>query len=365
MPASPRPTPPAAGGMPDLLKDRVVAAVGDLYDVEAEIGRGGSAVVYRATDVRLRRQVALKVLPPELAYREDVRSRFLREAQTAAQLSHPNIVPIYAVDEREGLVYFVMCLVDGESVAGRLRREPRPPLDYVRRVLRETADALAFAHGRGVVHRDIKPDNILIDRDSGRAMVTDFGIARAIEGADSRLTATGIAVGTPAYMSPEQALGERDVDARSDIYSLGVVGYLMLAGELPFRATNTPAMLMKHIGEPLPPLGARRPDLPPAVRDAIERALAKKPEDRWASATEFRDALAEVPRRAVVAAAAPAPRPAAPAGAGDPFAQPPLPPLPSFPRPGGGSSDSREVWRAQQRLWREQVRAQRDRKSVV
>ncbi|HEU4631401.1 MAG TPA: protein kinase [Gemmatimonadaceae bacterium] len=348
--------------MSDRLKDRVVAAVGDLYDVEAEIGRGGSAVVYRAVDVRLRRRVALKVLPPELAFRDEVRSRFLREAQTAAQLGHPNIVPIYTVDEREGLVYFVMGLVEGESVAGLLRREPRPPLALVRRVLQETADALAFAHARGVVHRDIKPDNILLDRESGRAMVTDFGIARALEG-EARLTVTGVAVGTPAYMSPEQALGEREVDARSDIYSLGVVGYLMVAGELPFRATNTPAMLMKHISELPPPLLTKRPDLPAPLRETIERALRKKPEERWPSAAAMRDALrgeaGALPARVPDVVPAPVPPAAGHAAErlGDPF--PALPPLPPFPRPNGGPN-SREVWRQQQRLWREQVRRQRE-----
>jgi serine/threonine protein kinase len=193
--------------VPDLLLDRLVAAVGAQYLVDAEIGRGGMAVVYRATDVRLNRRVAIKLLPPELAFNPDVRERFLREAQTSAQLTHPHIVPIYTVDEREGMVYFVMALVDGESLAQRLAREPQLPIADARRILADVADALGYAHGRGVVHRDVKPDNIMIDRVTGRAVVTDFGIARAAAG-DSRLTVTGVAVGTPAYMSPEQALGE-------------------------------------------------------------------------------------------------------------------------------------------------------------
>ncbi|MCX5761904.1 MAG: serine/threonine-protein kinase, partial [Gemmatimonadetes bacterium] len=187
--------------MTDELRERVVAAVGSLYQVDGEIGRGGMAVVYRAMDTRLRRKVALKVLPPELAFRDEVKRRFLREAQMAAQLSHPHIVPIYAVDESAGIVYFAMGLVEGDPLAKLLFHEPRPPIATVRRVLREVADALNFAHSRGVVHRDIKPDNILIETATGRAVVTDFGIARAAE-ADGRLTATGIAVGTPAYMSP-------------------------------------------------------------------------------------------------------------------------------------------------------------------
>ena len=171
----------------DALRDRVERAVGALFSVEEEIGRGGMAVVYRARDVRLRRKVALKVLPPELAFRDDVKSRFLREAQMSAQLSHPNIVPIYAVDELDGIVFFAMGLVEGETLAQQLAHSPRPDVETVRRVLREVADALGYAHANHVVHRDVKPDNILIEAATGRALVSDFGIARAAEG-DSRLT---------------------------------------------------------------------------------------------------------------------------------------------------------------------------------
>ena len=275
-----------------VLRERVEKAVGTLFTIEAEIGRGGMAVVYRAVDVRLRRKVALKVLPPELAFREDVKSRFLREAQMAAQLSHPNIVPIFAVDEHEGIVYFAMGLVDGETLAQQLARDPHPDLVTVRRVLREVADALAYAHSHGLVHRDVKPDNILIERATGQARVSDFGIARAAEG-DGRLTVTGIAVGTPAYMSPEQAMGEREIDGRADLYALGVVGYQMLAGSLPFRAGNTPAMLMKHISEHPRPLHEVRPDLPANLVHAIERAMAKGKGDRWPDAMAFREALGD------------------------------------------------------------------------
>jgi serine/threonine protein kinase len=275
----------------DNLLDRVVVAIGTQYLVDGEIGRGGSAVVFRATDLKLGRQVAIKVLPPELAYNENVRTRFVREAQMAAQLSHPNIVPIYSVDEKDGIVYFVMSLVVGQSVASHLTTEGRWPTDRAERVLREVADALAYAHSRGVVHRDVKPDNILIERDTGRALVSDFGIARASEG-ETRLTLTGVAVGTPAYMSPEQALGEREVDGRSDVYSLGVVGYHMLVGEQPFKASSAAAMLVKHVSEQPPRVHSRRPDVPAYLATAIDRAMAKRPEERWSSASEFRDALA-------------------------------------------------------------------------
>jgi serine/threonine-protein kinase len=250
--------------------------------------------------------VAVKVLPPELAYRDDVKQRFLREAQTAAQLSHPNIVPIYAVEERGGLVCFIMALVDGESLAARISRDRRLPIDAVCHILGGVAEALAYAHEHGIVHRDIKPDNILIDRATGRPMVTDFGIARAAEG-DARLTVTGIAVGTPAYMSPEQAMGEREIDGRSDIYSLAIVGYQMLSGELPFHAANTPAMLMKHISDTARPLRDYRGDAPPALLSALEIAMAKKPADRFATALEFRDALTRAP--GVVVPAVPVARP--------------------------------------------------------
>lgn len=278
-----------------LLRDRVTAAIGDQYLVGREVGRGGMAVVYAAEDVRLQRKVALKVLPPDLAFRPDVRERFVREAQTAARLNHPHIVPIYAVHEVQGLVCFAMALVEGESLASVILRDPRPSFAFVASMLEQMADALAYAHACGVVHRDIKPDNVLLDRESGRAMVTDFGIARAAE-SGSRLTQTGIAVGTPAFMSPEQAMGDREVDGRSDLYSVGVIGYLMLAGTLPFEASATPAMLLKHVGEAPPPLSARRPDAPRVLVEIVERCLAKKPAERWESALHLRDLLRRAQR---------------------------------------------------------------------
>jgi serine/threonine-protein kinase len=235
----------------------------------------------------------VKLLPPELAFRGEIRSRFLKEAETAAQLSHPNIVPIYSVDEREGLVYFVMAFVDGENLAARLHANGRLDFTETRRILKEVAEALAYAHERGVVHRDIKPDNILLCADDdGRVMVTDFGIARAVsEGADSRLTATGMAIGTPAYMSPEQSMGERDIDGRSDLYALGVVGYQMLSGELPFNASSTPALLVKQISERPTPVDVHRPDAPPDLARAVMLLLEKDPSNRFPTADALVAAL--------------------------------------------------------------------------
>ncbi len=262
------------------------------YELDREIGRGGMGIVYLARDRRLKRQVAIKILPPELAFRGEIRTRFLREAETAAQLSHPNIVPIYSVDEREGLVFFVMAFVDGENLAVRLYRDGALSFEDTRRCLLEVARALAFAHERGVVHRDIKPDNILINREDGRVMVTDFGIARAVsDGADARLTATGMAIGTPAYMSPEQSMGEREVDGRTDLYSLGVVGYQMLTGELPFNASSTPALLVKHISETPTPVHQRCPGVPPDLGRAVMMMLEKDPTNRFPSAAALATAL--------------------------------------------------------------------------
>ena len=276
--------------MTEPLDDRVVAAIGHQYALEGEIGRGGMSVVYRAMDRRLNRPVAVKVLPPELAFDPAIRARFTREAQTSAHLSHAHIVPIYDVGESDGIAYFVMALVTGGSLATLIEREPRQPVGEVRRLLCEVADALAYAHLRGVIHRDVKPDNVLLDADNGRVLVTDFGIARAVE-SGTRLTVTGMAIGTPTYMSPEQAMGEREVDGRSDIYSLGVVGYQLLTGRVPFSAGNSMALLLKHVSERPQPIAELRPDVPPGVREAIERALAKSPEDRWSTAAAFREAL--------------------------------------------------------------------------
>jgi hypothetical protein len=274
------------------LATRLAGALGDAYTIECEVGRGGMGVVYRARDERLQRRVAIKVLPPELAFQSDIRERFTREAQTAAKLSHPHIVPIHTVGEGHGLVYFVMGYVDGESVASRIRRRGKLPLEEVRRIMGESADALGAAHALSIIHRDIKPDNILLEGSRGRVMVTDFGIAKALSGSSgATLTGAGVAIGTPAFMSPEQAAGEREIDGRSDLYSLGIVSYQMLTGELPFNAPTVAGILMKQITEPAPDVRARRPDVPEDLALAVSRCLEKDPENRWPTADALRRAL--------------------------------------------------------------------------
>ena len=316
------PDSPDASDQDAELRAHVQRALAATYEVDQEIGRGGMGIVYRAKDKRLKRFVAIKLLPPELSFRRDVRSRFLREAETAAQLSHPNIVPIYSVDEVENLVFFVMACVDGDNLGTRLSKRGPMPVADVRRVLTEVGDALAYAHQRGVIHRDIKPDNILMDGIDGRALVTDFGIARAAngDGDAARLTATGIAIGTPAYMSPEQASGDRDVDGRSDLYSLGILGYQMLVGEPPFVGTTTPVLLVKHLAEAPIPVDQRRADIPSDLVQIVMRLLQKSPDHRFQSANELVQALksGNVP-------AAPAGTPAAQTGGRMSWSPPPLP----------------------------------------
>lgn len=250
--------------------------------------------VYRATDRRLRREVAIKVLPPELGYSEDLRARFVREAQMAAQLSHPNIVPIYDVGDRDDLVWFIMALVEGESVRAKVGREGQQPITVVRRVLQEVAQALAYAHAKGVIHRDIKPDNILIDRGSGRAMVTDFGIAKALEGPDTALTHSGEIVGTARYMAPEQALGEGPVDARADMFALGLVGYFMLTGQHAIKGLTLPAVIAEHVRGTAVDLRSAGRTLPAQLVAPLERCLAPRPEQRFGRMEEFVEALRDL-----------------------------------------------------------------------
>jgi serine/threonine protein kinase len=279
---------PNQHSLPVLLKE----ALGDAYSLEGEIGRGGMGVVYRARDERLQRRVAIKVLPPELAFSSEIRARFTREAQTAARLSHPHIVPIHDVGEGQGIVYFVMGLIEGESLAARIRRRGRVPAEETRRIIRETADALSAAHAVSVIHRDIKPDNILLEGTRGRVVVTDFGIAKALSATSgATLTSAGMAIGTPSYMSPEQAAGEREIDGRSDLYSVGIVAYQMLAGELPFNAPTVAGILMKQITETAPLLHEKYPDVPEDLSLAVARCLEKDPENRWPSADALRRSL--------------------------------------------------------------------------
>jgi len=265
------------------------AAVAGEYSLQRELGRGGMGVVYLARDVRLDRDVAIKVLPTHLAHTAAARERFIREARTAAGLSHPNIVPIHRVGEAGGFVFFVMSFVEGETLGERLRtRGPLPPADATR-VLREVAWALAYAHGRGIVHRDVKPDNILLEAGTGRALVTDFGIAHGGKDPGSD-TDPGKITGTAHFMSPEQA-ASGPVDGRSDIYSLGVVGYLALSGRLPFESANLPALLVRQATEAPPSVMRVAPGLPSALAQAIDRCLVRDPAGRFDDAEALAEAL--------------------------------------------------------------------------
>jgi hypothetical protein len=261
------------------------------YDVDSELGRGGMSIVYRARDLKHDRAVAIKVLHPELSSTL-ARERFHQEIALAAKLQHPNIVPVYDSGETGGLVFYVMPEVDGESLRERLAREPQLPLDEAVRIVEDVVEGLSHAHEQGIIHRDVKPGNILLT--GGRAVVVDFGIARAASIAGgSKLTTSGIVLGTPAYMSPEQAVGERDIDRRTDVYSLGCVLYEMLAGEPPFTGPNAQAVIARQVQAPAPSLALVRPDLPIGVFDTVDRALAKARVDRFGTAEELRRALNE------------------------------------------------------------------------
>jgi Tol biopolymer transport system component/tRNA A-37 threonylcarbamoyl transferase component Bud32 len=267
----------------------LTAALSDRYRIERELGRGGMATVYLAEDIRHARKVAVKVLHPDLAAALGV-ERFLAEIKTTANLQHPHILSLHDSGEADGFLFYVMPFVDGESLGDPQSREKQLPLEDALRIAREVADALGYAHSHGVIHRDIKPENILLQ--GGHALVADFGIALAVQSAGGqRMTQTGLSLGTPQYMSPEQAMGERAIDARSDIYALGAVTYEMLAGDPPFTGSTVQAIVAKVLTEKPPSLTAVRDTVTPAMEHAVLRALSKLPADRWPTANAFADAL--------------------------------------------------------------------------
>jgi serine/threonine protein kinase len=272
----------------DGLMQRLQRLVEGKYRVERMVGKGGMGAVFLAHDLTLEREVAIKVLPPDISMDEHIVKRFQQEAKTAAKLDHTNIIPIYRVESEGGLNYFVMKYIAGTSLEEVLDQKQPLTIDYIQRVLWEAACALGHAHQRGVVHRDVKPANIMFDHD-GRVMLTDFGISKALQAA-SGFTGTGMIIGTPHYMAPEQAKGGT-VDGRADEYSLGVVGYRMITGELPYTGDSVHTILYKHIFEEVPSAGAKRSDAPQFLTAAISRSLSKEPDQRFATMEEFATAV--------------------------------------------------------------------------
>ena len=279
------------------------AALADRYRIERELGRGGMATVYLAHDLRHDRPVALKLLRPELAASLGP-ERFLQEIRIAARLRHPHILPVHDSGEADGRLWYTMPYVEGESLRQRIARGGQLPLDEAVRIGTQVLSALGYAHAHGVIHRDIKPENILLEGD--QAVVADFGVARAISAAgDERLTETGLALGTPAYMSPEQASATRELDGRSDLYALGCVLYEMIAGQPPFLGATAQQLLARHAIDPVPPLRTVRDTVPPAVEQGVMRSLAKVPADRFATAAEFAEALTRSGDTVVVSSSRP------------------------------------------------------------
>jgi eukaryotic-like serine/threonine-protein kinase len=324
-------------GVPEGLRD----ALADRYAIERELGRGGMAVVYLAQDLRHDRPVALKLLLPELAATLGP-DRFQREIRFAARLQHPHILTVLDSGEAAGRLWFAMPYVEGESLRDRLRRERQLPVDDALRIATEAARALDYAHHHGVIHRDIKPENILLT-EGGSTLVADFGIARALGGVDDGLTQTGFSVGTPAYMSPEQAGGDKALDARTDVYSLASVLYETLAGEPPFTGPTPQAITARRLTEPAPSVRSLRPTVPPAVDEAIRRALAPVPADRFATAGQFAQAFqaAPVPTVPSPAMATPEPSAAAPTSGGSSPAA--TVPSPGVGRPAATAPSSRRA----------------------
>src|SRR5215208_5917089 len=279
------------GTMTDPLP-RLTAALSDRYRLERELGSGGMATVYLAYDLKHDRRVAVKVLRPELAAVIGA-ERFLSEIKTTANLQHPHILPLHDSGQADSFLFYVMPFVEGESLRDRLNREKQLPVADAIRIATEVGGALDYAHRHGIIHRDIKPANILLH--DGRALVADFGIALAATTAGSRMTETGMSLGTPHYMSPEQAMGQREITPRSDVYALGAMTYEMLLGEPPFTGPTAQSIVAKVMTEKPAPLIARRERIPPPVEDAVLTALEKLPADRFASAAEFASALAGGP----------------------------------------------------------------------
>jgi serine/threonine protein kinase len=281
-------TPPEPG---EALLASVRRALAADYDVEREVGRGGMAVVFKGREKELERTVALKVLPPDLAPVASIADRFKREARLAASLDHPNIIPVYRVGHTGGVLYMAMKYIDGRALDGLVAAQGPLPLPVVLTVLRATARAMAYAHEHGIVHRDIKGANILIDR-NGRVVVSDFGIARAMESA--ALTATGLMIGTPHYMSPEQCAG-KPAGVQADQYSLGIVAYQLLTGTVPFDGDSLPEILQQHCFTPPPDPSLVRPDSPAILTAIVHRLLSKEPEQRFSSTNELVSALDNIP----------------------------------------------------------------------
>jgi serine/threonine protein kinase len=280
---------PDASG--DVERQMLQAELGDEYQVVRELGRGGMGVIFLARDIALHRLVAIKVLRHEFAHSLEHRERFRREARVAARLTHPNVVAVHAFGETPDLVYLVMRYVHGESLGARLRREGRIAPERARQLLTELALVLEYAHREGIVHRDLKPENILLESGTERPLLTDFGVA-LICSADPSPDEVRRAFGTPQYMSPEQAAGEVDLDGRSDIYSLGVLAYAMLTGDVPFDGPSFGTIAAQHIATPHEPLAEVAPHVPKPLAEVVEWCLEKERTARWQTARELHEALA-------------------------------------------------------------------------